>query len=100
MKLINIMTSTLLVLGLSTVAYAEMGKCGAGKCGTGMEMKGDFATNKAMMLKRINKMKSCIESSKSKNDIKTCKMEMMQKGDAKSDNKSMKCGAGKCGNGK
>ncbi len=101
MKTLKIAAATVLVLGLGTASYAGMGKCGAGKCGGGMQaqgMKGDFATQKSMMLKRLDKMKNCVESADSKSDLQACKQKMMQKmQQMKAQKQSMKCGAGKCG---
>jgi len=106
MKLFKIAAVAVLALGLTSAVYAEMG-------GNGMHMKngmqmqgkmnmaGDFESQKAMMLKRLNKMTNCVESSKSTDDLKTCKKDMMQNmqkmKNMKAEQKSMKCAAGKCG---
>ncbi len=104
MKIVKIVAATALLLSVSTLSYAQMGagmKCGAGMGGAGMMMKGDFKTQKSMMLNRVSKMKECIENSQSKEDLKACKMKMMQsKKNMMQDKKSSKCGAGKCGGGK
>jgi hypothetical protein len=100
MKLSTLAVGTLLLLSLSTTAYA---KCGGG----GMEnsMQGDFQTQKSMMLKNLTQMRSCVETAKTKADLKDCRMQMMQKrkmmlnkGTA-APGKSMQCGTGKCGQG-
>lgn len=100
MKTTKIATA-LLVLGLTTTAFAGMGKCGTGKCGGGMQqprMKGDFATHKAMMLKRLDKMRACVEAANSDEDLRACRQKMMQKmKEMRAKKAAMKCGMGKCG---
>jgi len=111
MRMTNILAASALLFGLSTAAYAEMGKCGGGgmqkgmKCGGGMMMKGDFNTVKSHMLKNLGEMQKCVESAASKEDLKKCKMKMMQKRKEMMQNKAPaakkgQCGAGKCGGGK
>ncbi len=106
MKLFKIAAAAVLALGLTTAVYAEMGGSGMSmKNGMQMQgkmaMAGDFDTQKSMMLKRLDKMKNCIESSKNSDDLKACKQDMMQKmkkmKQMKAGQKSMKCAAGKCG---
>ena len=103
MKLLKIAAVAVLALGLTTAVYAEMGgnnmnmKSGMKMQGN-MNMAGDFDTQKAMMLKRLDKMKNCVEASKSSDDLKNCKTDMMQNMQKmKANQKSMKCAAGKCG---
>jgi len=111
MRITTIAAASVLLLGLSTAAYAEMGKCGGGgmqkgmKCGGGMMMKGDFSTVKSRMLKNLDEMEKCVKSATSKEDLKACKMKMMQKRKAMMQNKAPaakkgQCGTGKCGSGK
>ena len=108
MKIINIAAGTLLFLGLSGTAYA---KCGGGgmqqgmKCGGGMMMKGDFKTVKSRMLNNLNEMEKCVEAATSKQELKECKMKMMQKRKQMMQQKAPaakkgQCGTGKCGGGK
>ncbi len=103
MKILYIAAGTLLFLGLSGTAYA---KCGGGgmqqsmKCGGGMMMKGDFKTVKSRMLNNLNEMEKCVKSATSKQDLKECKMKMMQKKMQQAKPGAMQCGAGKCGGGK
>ena len=111
MKLHYIAAGTLLLLGLSGTAYA---KCGGGgmqggmqqgmKCGGGMLMQGDFKTVKSRMLKNLDEMEKCVKSATSKQDLKKCKMQMMQKRKEMMQKRAkpgaMQCGAGKCGGGK
>jgi len=109
MKILKTAAVAVLALGLTSAVYAEMGghdmhmKSGMNMQGK-MNMAGDFDTQKSMMLKRLNKMTNCVESSKNTEDIQSCKKEMMQNmkkmknSEAmKSETKSMKCAAGKCG---
>ncbi len=104
MKIVKIVAATALLLTVSTLSYAQMGagmKCGGGMGNGGMMMKGDFKTQKSMMLDHISKMKGCVEASQSKEELKACKMQMMQnKKNMMQKNKSGKCGVGKCGGGK
>ncbi len=110
MKILYIAAGTLLFLGLSGTAYA---KCGGGgmqqgmKCGGGMMMKGDFKTVKSRMLNNLDEMEKCVKSATSKQDLKECKMKMMQKRKQMMQKKmqqakpgAMQCGTGKCGGGK
>ena len=102
MKTLKIAAAALLALGLSTAVYADMHKCGGGMGMKGkMNMAGDFETQKSMMLKHLDKMKGCVEASKSSDELKACKQNMMQKmqkmKSMKMGQKSMKCAAGKCG---
>ncbi len=104
MKTLKIVTAAVVVLGLSSGAYAGMGKCGAGKCGGAMPASGmngkNFAQKKAMMLKRIDKMRACVSAAESGAELKACKQKMMQMRQQMMQNKpsgGMKCGAGKCG---
>ena len=101
MKLLTVAAGTLLLLGLSTTAYA---KCGGGGM-TGMQ--GDFQTQKTQMLKNLGEMRNCVETAKTRADLKDCRMQMMQKRKAMMQNKgtaaagkSAQCGTGKCGGGK
>ena len=111
MKMTHITAAALLLAGLSTAAFAEMGKCGGGmqqgmKCGGGMAMKGDFKTRKAMMLKHLDAMEKCVESASNMQELKVCKMKMREKRKAMMQKKASgnsakaQCGAGKCGGGK
>ncbi|HHD84261.1 MAG TPA: hypothetical protein ENK93_05220 [Campylobacteraceae bacterium] len=97
MKLLHIAAGTLLLMGLSSTAYA---KCGGG----GMMMQGDFKTVQSNMLKNLDEMENCVKSATSKQDLKKCRMQMMQKRKQMMQNKAkpgaMQCGAGKCGGGK
>ena len=93
MKILYIAAGTLLFLGLSGTAYA---KCGGG----GMMMKGDFKTQKSRMLNNLNEMEKCVEAATSKQDLKECRMKMMQKKMQQAKPGAMQCGAGKCGGGK
>ena len=102
----NIAAAVVLLMGLSGAAFAGMGgmKCGAGMAG----MKGDFASQKAMMLKHLDEMEKCVENAKNQADLKTCRMQMMNRRKAMMSTatptgataKKMQCGAGKCGKGK
>ncbi len=109
MKLLALAASTILVLGLSTTAYAGMGdKCGGNgmnqqnsKCGAGAGMMNSnmpFKDKKAMCLSKLDTMEKCVHAASTSDDLKACKANMMNnkkmKGQGK---KSMKCGAGKCG---
>ena len=111
MKMTNIAAASVLLVGLSTAVYAGgMGKCGGGmqqgmKCGGGMMMKGDFKTIKSHMLQNLGEMQKCVESAANKQDLKECRMKMMQKRKQMMQNKApaakkAQCGAGKCGGGK
>lgn len=111
MKMTHITAAALLLAGLSTAAFAEMGKCGGGmqqgmKCGGGMAMKGDFKTRKAMMLKHLDAMEKCVKSASNMQDLKACKMKMMENRKAMMQKKApgngakAQCGTGKCGGGK
>jgi hypothetical protein len=108
MKLHYIAAGTLLFLGLSGTAYA---KCGGGgmqqgmKCGRGMMMQGDFKTVKSRMLKNLDEMENCVKSATNKQDLKKCRMKMMQKRKQMMQKKAPaakkgQCGTGKCGGGK
>jgi len=102
MKLLKIAAVAVLTLGLTSGVYAEMGNMKNGMQMQGkMNMAGDFESQKSMMLKRLDKMKNCVEASKSSDDLKTCKKDMMQNmqkmKNMKAEQKSMKCAAGKCG---
>ena len=101
MKMTNIVAASVLLLGLSTAVYAG----GMGKCGGGMMMKGDFKTMKSHMLKNLGEMQKCVESAANKQDLKECRMKMMQKRKQMMQTKApaakkAQCGAGKCGGGK
>jgi len=112
MKLLTIAASTILVLGLSTTAYAAMGeKCGGGgmnkqssKCGGGAGMLNSnmpFKNKKAMCLSKLDTMKKCVDTASTTDELQACKANMM-KGNKKmmgqgKKKQSMKCGAGKCG---
>ena len=99
MKMTNIAAVSVLILGLSTAVYAE----GMGKCGGGMMMKGDFTTVKSRMLQHIGEMQKCVEAATSKQDLKKCRMKMMQKRKQMMQQTKpavMQCGAGRCGGGK
>ncbi len=104
MKMTNIVAASVLLVGLSTAVYAGgMGKCGGGmqqgmKCGGGMMMKGDFKTIKSHMLQNLGEMQKCVESAANKQDLKECRMKMMQNKAPVA--KKAQCGAGKCGGGK
>ena len=83
MKKLNLTLSTLLVIGLSGLAYGEMGKC-SGMQNSNMKNKSemmmgkDFSTQKAMMQDHMNKTKQCIDSAETTQDLSNCRMNMMQ----------------------
>ena len=103
MKTIHMAAAVLLAAGLSTAAYAGMGKCGTGKCGgsaTPDMTKTDFAAKKSGMLERIDHMRACVESARNTADLKACRQKMVRKmQEMRAKKQTMKCGAGKCGGG-
>lgn len=103
MRLTTIVASTILVLGLSTTAYAEAGKCGAGmgkqsmKCGGAMKGNMPFKDKKEICLTKIDTMQKCVNAAKTNEELTACKSAMMGAKKAKGKSAKGKCGSGKCG---
>jgi hypothetical protein len=83
MKKLNVTLAVLLMIGLTGLAYGEMGKCSGMqksnmKNKSDMMMGKDFSKQKAMMQDHMNKAKQCIDSAKTTEDLSNCRMNMMQ----------------------